>query len=287
MCEDVQWAGLPHKDSGLAPLGDSALNACLHLLFHVPKFVKVLEESPHSCVNIECVFCHLVRIWGAYAHGRINIDLNSALCKIIPDPQIFETLMFLISMVHHDLANEENIDDSPILQIFGGELRTETACLKCGAVSCQKEQLLCVQLSVHHNDVQQSILDVVGGKKGVCEDCGKHSGKYTFKEISEGPRFLLLHLVSANENCSTLSLKVNETIQLPKGLVTTSTQGYKVIGAILSNRMAIVRCPNGNLVSLQDRKAKSFSWAKFLSRETGSTCKILIYQRLLKEPTTF
>ncbi|KAK3928979.1 putative ubiquitin carboxyl-terminal hydrolase 16 [Frankliniella fusca] len=277
---DVEWCSVDHKHTGL-PNSDEALNAVLQVLFHTPRFLRILPDlADHECQPHNCVCCKVLSIWESFAKGSVMVELISGLSPLLPG-DTFKKLMSIISALHYSVGDPgKHTDESCILDVFGGRLTSKYKCSSCDEERCDTELLLAVQVSlVVAENLQEAINNSFEPKVSSfkCSKCGVIACN-VYKEIRKLPRVLIIHLVRPSKH--TKSFNFHPTIYLPGG------EEFKAIGLLKNESTAVVRCPNNSLVSIQNRKIKSVSWKNFEGTEMGATCNTLLYSLEIKENST-
>ncbi|KAK3913905.1 60 kDa chaperonin [Frankliniella fusca] len=245
-------------------------------MFHTPHFLRFLEKNNHNCGG-NCALCRILSIWSCVKKGTVDVNLN-----------------LVITVIN---------DDSPILEIFGGELNKSSkfvfdklksdGCLSCyfnifflaSCFSCKKcesvpELLLCLQVKIDGAvDLQAAIDNAFSVRSFTCKNCSNWKFKTLLetKLIAKHPSILLVRPINETyENRK--GFLINETIKI-------NSNQYKIIGAILDDRKGVVRCPNSSLLSLENKKVRSTSWATFLDSKTGAASNLLMYENITPKAT--
>ncbi|KAE8745236.1 hypothetical protein FOCC_FOCC008027 [Frankliniella occidentalis] len=223
------WQNIVHTHCGLKEIQNQSLNATLQILFHIPPFLKLLENGDHSCAD--CVFCRVRMIWECVKKGTVDINLNSG-----------------------DYYNALKV----------------VSCAACKTSKSIPELLLCLQVKIDCAvNLQEAINNAFLSKARPCGKCSYHILIVTM--LSKHPSILFVRPITSTK--TNVGFRIDETIEV-------SCNKYKIIGAILDGKKAVVRCPNSNLISIENKKIRSISWSKFLECETGEVSSILIYENI-------
>ncbi|KAG4304386.1 hypothetical protein PORY_002096 [Pneumocystis oryctolagi] len=176
----LRWTSIRPPAPGLINVGNTCyLNSVLQVLSHVPPFVQYLLSGHHSsqCRMDACVFCrmeqHMAQCYPAdgsrFIHAFKPLQIVSALKWISKRFQPYrqedahEFLRCLLGEMqrsciyvykHLDFASQET---TVIYKIFGGYLRQEVKCLRCGDVSDTYPVYLDLSLDLMGSSLEEAL----------------------------------------------------------------------------------------------------------------------------------
>jgi ubiquitin carboxyl-terminal hydrolase 36/42 len=196
---------------GMINVGNTCyLNSTLQALFHVPAFVNWLRsESSHvgnctvvnGAVNDECIICAMNKTLTASMNKRQKASKNTIIkplliynrlqfiCKDLVYGQQEDAHEFMCRLLesmkesyltrYRDLKLDSySRETTPLNQIFGGYIRTEVTCLKCGSVSTTFQHCQDLFLEIQHTSTLDGALAAYfceerldGDAAYCCEQC--------------------------------------------------------------------------------------------------------------------
>lgn len=169
------------KTVGLRNLGNTCfMNAILQSLSNLKQFSCYFKELPAIEINVKAdqeaprKYCTrsyksddkslveelrkvLCALWQGGSKAISPDSLFSVVWKVVPrfrgyqQHDAHEFMLYLLDCVHSELLLSEkfnNRKDTIVTGIFGGQLQSELACLKCGAISSKQEPYLDLSLDI-------------------------------------------------------------------------------------------------------------------------------------------
>ncbi|XP_022181591.1 ubiquitin carboxyl-terminal hydrolase 36 isoform X1 [Myzus persicae] len=230
------------------------INSTLQALFHIPAFTNWLmndEQHQKTCqqktgFQKDCIVCMVCNTFtlsqkhtGSSFKASIITNRLSLICKHLStyrQEDAHEFLRYLIesmercylSVLGHAAKSLDNYskETTPINQIFGGYIRTEVTCGKCGHISTTFQHFQDLILDIRQSDNVNDALDNYFEKEPldesyVCERCRRQVAADKKFSIERAPNVLCIQLkrysvgmggFSGNKNSK--AIQINERLDL-------------------------------------------------------------------------
>ncbi|XP_026805105.1 ubiquitin carboxyl-terminal hydrolase 36-like isoform X2 [Rhopalosiphum maidis] len=228
------------------------INSTLQALFHIPAFTNWLMNNEHqkTCqqkrFQKDCIICMVCNTFtlsqkhtGSSFKASIITNRLSLICKHLStyrQEDAHEFLRYLIesmercylSALGHAAKSLDNYskETTPINQIFGGYIRTEVTCGKCGHISTTFQHFQDLILDIKQSDNVNDALDNYFEKEPldesyVCERCRRQFAADKKFSIERAPNVLCIQLkrysvgmggFSGNKNSK--AIHINERLDL-------------------------------------------------------------------------
>ncbi|XP_025412938.1 ubiquitin carboxyl-terminal hydrolase 36 isoform X2 [Sipha flava] len=230
------------------------INSTLQALFHIPAFTNWLtndEQHKKTCqqktgFQKDCIVCMVSDTFilsqkhtGSSFKASIITSRLSLICKHLStyrQEDAHEFLRYLIesmercylSVLGHAAKSLDNYskETTPINQIFGGYIRTEVTCGKCGYISTTFQHFQDLILDIRQSDTVNDALDNYFEKEPldesyVCERCRRQVVADKKFSVERAPNVLCIQLkrysvgmggFSGNKNSK--AIQINERLDL-------------------------------------------------------------------------
>ena len=234
--------------AGMYNLGNTCyMNSTLQALFHTPPFVNYLRYGGHvtegkcplqagfSCticilaatlrstteqdvIKPEKIYAELKIICKHLVHGRQE-DAHEFLRFLLDS---LENCYLLSCKIKHSSIDSYSKETTPFNQVFGGYMRQEVICLKCGHVSTTLQHFMDLQLDISQADHIDTALqeyfrrERIGQEENVykCSLCKQKVPAIKQFKIERPPLVLCLQLKRFNS----LGVKDDRPVTLSKNL---------------------------------------------------------------------
>eukprot|EP00102_Acyrthosiphon_pisum_P018578 XP_016655788.1 PREDICTED: ubiquitin carboxyl-terminal hydrolase 36-like [Acyrthosiphon pisum] len=230
------------------------INSTLQALFHIPAFTNwLMSDGQHqkTCQKktgfqkdcIVCMVCNTFKLskklTGSSFKASIITNRLSLICKHLStyrQEDAHEFLRYLIESMEQCYLSAfgpaaKSLDNysketTPINQIFGGYMRTEVMCGKCGHISTTFQHFQDLILDIRHSDNVNDALDNYFKKEPLdesylCEICQRQVAADKKFSIERAPNVLCIQLkrysigmdgYSGNKNSK--AIQINERLDL-------------------------------------------------------------------------
>mmetsp|Transcript_63822 Transcript_63822/g.78046 ORF Transcript_63822/g.78046 Transcript_63822/m.78046 type:complete len:561 (-) Transcript_63822:59-1741(-) len=246
------------------------MNSTIQCLCYTPalqNYIKSNNHKKHCNINTFCFFCEFHDTLSSMIINNNRTETPTKIFRNLPklsksltrgrQEDSHEYLRHLMDSFQNsslkcykksDIKNERNKETTIVHKIWGGYLRSQVKCLKCGYESNSYESILDLSLEIKGNSVLSAIKHFTekerldGDNKYRCDKCKKLRKAVKQFTIFEPPNILVLHLKRFEfaHGYYSRSGKINKYIQFDNELDITKYLSYQTQPKVSYSLIAVL-----------------------------------------------